>query len=178
LNLSVNGRLVLNWIIKRIHLLVGLNPVVNGTMVCDHILTRPLIIDTPDGPIPVVRLGLNFAITGAWYRHDATIDASNGYYDWVRKRPRMAPGRQTGFIRIPDFHGGVRVERPPDYILSPPPLIPGEVYIPPLIKIHAAMPTGAAPDIDDYLVPEDRQLVLRGLEEAAYTSTPGFVPQP
>jgi hypothetical protein len=170
------GCSVPNWFIHRIMLAIGANPIVSGRLRCGHKFLTPLVFGTPYGDIGVAELNLTFPFSGAWYRHEITIDATNGFYDWVRKRTRHAPGNTTQFqIRNLEIHEGIFVNRPPDYILAKaPPLAPGESDMR-LLMIHMAVPTGRTPPLDEHLIPADRNLILEGLDQSHYTSTPGYV---
>jgi hypothetical protein len=173
---TFSGCSLSNWFIHRIAMVLVANPIVNGRLRCGHKFLTPLVFATAFGDIEVAELNLTFSFSGAWCRHEVTIDATNGFYDWVRKRTRHAPGKTTQFqIRNLDVHAGTFVNRPPDYILAKaPPLAPGESDMR-LLMIHIAVPTGPTPPLDEHLIPADRNLILEGLDQSHYTSTPGYV---
>jgi hypothetical protein len=175
--LSFDGLSMQDWFLHRIRLTVAANPIVNGFVVLDHALSRELSLQAPWGQLVVNHIFFEFSITGAWYKHHATIDASSGYYDWLRKRVRTAPGHAQVQIAMPDIHAGSRVSVPPRHVLCPEKLLPGEWHSY-FLKLHAPLPNGLSPNLDDYLSPEDRQICMPSVDAAAYTSTPGFVPIP
>jgi len=174
---TYGGHSIQDWVTHRVHMFVQAIPIVNGTLRCTHKFIRPLPVHSPRFDFEITDLNFLFSITGAWYRHEVTIDATNGFYDWVRKRTRMPPGPGQFQIRNLDVNGGTRVERPPDYVLTPPPPLPDDTMMG-FIKLHAPLQDGPAPEIDEFLVPADRVIEVRPLDAAAYISTPGFVPIP
>jgi hypothetical protein len=103
-----------------------------------------------------------------------TIDATSGFYDWVRKRTRTSTGQNQFQIRDLGINAGTVLCVPPEYVLAPLPLIPGEFGMA-FLKVYMAIPTGPAPELDQHLIPADRTRLIQGLGQNNYTSTPGFI---
>jgi hypothetical protein len=177
-DITFNGLQVRNWVIKRIFCLLSANPIVNGYVHDTTNLVSPIELHASGAAFAVARLDIDFEVRGAWYHHLATIDSSGGFYDWVRKRPRVAPGSSRVFqIRKMDIHRGKKIARPPEYILTPLPYLPGEMDLR-FVKCYGALLNGIPPPLDQYIQPADRSFAMTGLDDAAFTSTPGFEPQP
>jgi hypothetical protein len=164
-----------NWVISHIRWIVGRNPIVNGYVHDSLRLSQPITLDWDSGSLVVAALEIDFEVRGAWYKHEVTIDASNGVYSWSRKRPYIGARDQRSVqIRNLDIHAGQLVARPPDYILHPLPYMPGEAFFE-FVKFHGPMIEGLIPNLGQYLSLEDRKVkILTGLDEAAYTSTPNY----
>ena len=48
-------------------------------------------------------------ITGGWFAQQVTLDASQGFYDWLRHRIRLAPGPSQFLISGVDIYAGTQI---------------------------------------------------------------------
>ncbi|HEY4370008.1 MAG TPA: restriction endonuclease [Steroidobacteraceae bacterium] len=171
-----DGLYVSNWATERINRALLVNPIVNGYLYLKYKMRIPCELQYPGGTVQADTIRIECRVTGAWYRHDALIEATDGFYDWVRKRGRLANTSPRVFRQTLDVHGGVMVKRPPDYVLNPPSYEYAEVDLK-IAKIYGPRLTGPAPLLDPFIEPSDLDPRIHPLEPAAYTSTPGFLPE-
>ncbi len=173
--IEFNGRSILLWILGRISMMYYRHPIVKGHVKATFKFIRPLGFTTPKGDIEVTQLNFSCTLTGGWFEYEAGIDATNGLYDWIRKRVQISgPGQFQ--IRGFDPGAGTLVERPPERVLNGLPFLPGEIDMD-FVLIHRPIIEGPSPPLDQYIDPADLVPEVT-LTEEAFLSTPGYVHPP
>jgi hypothetical protein len=169
-----HGMPVGNWVVRRAIEFLTKNPVVNGEYLVTQELVEPIQIDLPAASELVDRIDLLMDISGAWFEHDVTLKASAALYDWLRHRMTPAPGSEFG-LRGLEFYGGTVVTRPPDHILTPAEFRTGEVELSWTMIKNFDEPPQPVPDLDQYVKPDDLDLVIRAaLPDACHESDSAF----
>lgn len=80
-----------NWVATRIMLMIGVNPIVSGSYKGTYEFLEPLEFIISSGPVMVNKLNFHLELSGGWYSHQVTLDATSGLYDWLRHKFRLAP---------------------------------------------------------------------------------------
>jgi hypothetical protein len=168
----LNGRSVNDWALRRIHAGLFANPITNGTF-CESLrLAKPVTLTTPLGAVKPTRIEIRFTLTGAWYEHIVTIDASSGFYDWVKRVPTVSPAAGTHAVRFDniDPRKGEWVDAPPAHILAAGKsrFLPGEIDMA-LVLLHGPPPTGPPAELDEYIDPAD--LIIQTQDYLAENTT-------
>jgi restriction endonuclease len=161
---------VANWILHRIMLILGANPIVSGSFTATHELTAPLLFEWPGGSAEAANLSFAVSVEGAWFAHRVKIDSTAGIYDWLRRRVRLALGGgqlQIGEINLED---GERISRPPDRELIRERFLQGEVDVKFLLFENFPDPK-PVPDLDRFVVPKDLEFILTDLPPEISVST-------
>ena len=167
---------VANWVFQRIPCLVVANPIVNGTFSATHTLSTPLVFEWPGGSAEATNFAFTFTIEGAWFSHRVEIDSTAGFYDWLRRRVRLAPmDRSQLEIKGIDVHKGEQISLPPDRELIREEFLKNEAEMK-LVLFENYSPPESAPDLDKFIVPEDLDLVIPHLPTEASTSSSTFKP--
>jgi hypothetical protein len=167
------GRLLAAWIARRVTLLLASSPIVQGTFRWDHALTEPVTFDTPMGAVTVDEINFEISLTGRWTVQPVILDASNGFYDWLRKRMRPASGQFE--VKNLDFFGGKPIKQPPDYVLNQEELKDGEIVLQ-FMKVRGLWEPAPAPDLDRFVRPEDLEDEVGDLPEEVFRSDPDYTP--
>jgi len=165
------GLPVANWIMHRVMLLVGANPIVNGSFRVTHALTRPLRFEWPGGSAEATTVTFDVSIQGGWFAHRVGIDSTAGIYDWLRRRVRLAPGGGQLQIKGIDFHRGEPISQPPDRELIREGYLRGEADLK-FVLIENYSHSEPVPDLDRFIEPEDLELSITELPSDAYSSAP------
>jgi hypothetical protein len=151
-------------------LLIGSNPIVAGAYTGTHTLRAPVEVDLPSGPVTVRRIDFNLKISGGWFAQQVGLGATAGIYDWLRRRVRLAPGPGQLHIKDVDLEKGDPIDRPPDAeLVAPMEMRKGEMWMN-LLVINGLDPREPVPPIDDLVLPEDLELVLKDLPAESFTS--------
>lgn len=166
------GRLpVANWVHHRIQLIVSTNPIVNGTFHVTHALKNPLVFEWPEGSAKVTNFAFTFTIEGAWFSHPVEIDSTAGFYDWLRRRVRLAPvGENQLEIKGIDVHKGERISLPADHELIRERFLKGEAEMKLVLFENFAFPE-PVPDLDKFIAPEDLDPFMTEVPTEASTSS-------
>jgi hypothetical protein len=165
------GNPIGNWVIRRVMLLLGANPIVKGSYTATHRLTTPLMLEVQAGPVSVDEIAYHLRISGGWFAQKVTFDASAGLYDWLRRRVRLAPGPTQFHINNVDVNAGDPIGRPPDHVLSETTDVrDGEMTFR-LLAVDGLEPREPVPEIDRFVRPEDLEIVMKNIPDDAYTSS-------
>jgi len=167
-----NGSPVANWVARRVMLFLGTNAIVNGPYKITHRFTSPVRFEWKTGSSEVTQIMLRVTIQGGWFAHRVEIDTTAGFYDWLRRRVRMAPGAGQLEIKGIDVHNGDPIDVPPSYVLKPDRYLPGEIGLTLMLVDGLPEPKTPAPELDAFIAPEDLDLALPDLPSEAYTSAP------
>ena len=168
--ITFQGAPVGNWVIQRAMTFIGANPIVNGRYRVTHSLQSPMEFGLPTGP--VMATGVNFwlRISGGWFAQQVSLDATAGVYDWLRRRVRLAPGPGQFLVRNVDVYKGDPIDQPPDSELKVPrEMQRGEMALN-LVLVDGLEDRKPAPPLNEFVVPEDRDLRLKELQPEAYRS--------
>jgi hypothetical protein len=105
----------------------------------------------------------------------ARIESSSGFYNWARKRMRLAPG-DSQHIRIDgiNFYAGDWIAVPPTLNLRTLELLPFEVDITTFVVFKSTLPMNNIPELDAHVVPADLTWALPDLPADVTQSVPGF----
>ena len=164
------GNPIGNWVIRRVMLLLGANPIVKGSYIATHRLTTTLMLEVPAGPVSVDEIDYHLRISGGWFAQEVTFDASAGLYDWLRRRVRLALGPSQFHINNVDVNAGNLIERPPDHVLSETTDVhDGEITS--TLAVDGLEPREPVPEIDRFVRPEDLEIVMKDIPDDAYTSS-------
>ena len=139
--LSFDGLLAADWLTQKLQLLLLENPIVNTGLTGEFRFREPVTFDHPGGVVEVRALSLQCQVTGAWYKQNSQIDASSGFYDWVRKRVRIGGAGQSQLSKDLDFTKAELVHVPPDYALRPLATLPTEMDVN-FVEMHGPIPSG------------------------------------
>lgn len=164
------GRPVVNWCIRRLHMILAANPIVNGTLTATHSFRQPVELTIQGKPFSITRLDINFTVKGGWFAQQITLDATSGFFDWLRRRVRLAPGpAQLQLIGV-DVNAGEAIPRPPNLeALFQKQVVPGEVSLA-LLDIRGLNPLEPVPPLEDFIVAEDLIPFIENIPEELMTS--------
>ena len=151
---------VWNWVAHRIALMIGQNQVVEGSFVHTYRFKKPTAFEYPSGSHLVTGIEFDVELTGGWFAHKGTLDATSGLYDWLRRRVRRAPGAGRITWEGIDLDGGRRVDQPPDSVLLPLTDIEKNEVSVSAVRMNMDVPD-QVPPIDELVVEDDLDLVLR-----------------
>lgn len=166
------GLPIANWILHRIPILVVANPIVNGTYTATHALTTPLLFEWPRGSAEITNFGFTFTIEGAWLAHQGEIDSTAGFYDWLRRRVRVASQSENKLeFKGIDVHSGLRISLPPDRELIRERFLKDEVDMK-LVLFENYPEPGPSPDLNRFIAPNDLDPLMPELPPEAVTSPP------
>jgi hypothetical protein len=169
-DITFNGIPVQNWVTKRVMLFIGSNPIVAGSYTATHAFKEELLFELPSSVINVSQLDIRLSITGRWYAQMVNLDATQGIYDWLRHRVRLAPGPGQFMIEGVDIEAGEPIDLPPARELEQQLRIqPGEM-VARLILITGLEPHEPIPQLDDFVMEEDLVFIISDLPPEAYTS--------
>jgi hypothetical protein len=162
---------VINWVYRRIPIIISSNPIVNGSYTVTHALKKHLLFDWQGGSAEVTNFGFVFTIDGAWFAHQGEIDSTAGFYDWLRKRMRIAPLVENNFqVKGIDVYNGERISMPPDRELIIQNFLKGEVDMK-FVLIQQCPGERPAPNLDDFIIPEDLATFIPHLPPEALRSS-------
>jgi len=169
-DIHFQGLPVGNWVAHRVMAMIAFNPIVSGSFKATNPFVEPLDFELPTGTVKVTQLNFNLSITGGWFAQQVAFDATQGIYDWIRHRVRLAPGPWQFLIHGVDVYAGEPVERPPNWELE---YInaaqPGE-FMMRLVLVNGLAPQEPTPDLNSFLLPEDLDLTIPDLPDEAITS--------
>lgn len=166
------GLPIANWVLRRISILVLANPIVNGTYTATHALTTPLLFEWPEGAAEITNFGFIFTIEGTWLVHQGEIDSTAGFYDWLRRRVRVAPqGENKLEFKGIDLHNGTPISLPPDRELIRERFLKDEVDMK-LVLFENYPPPEPFPDLNKFIAPNDLDPLIPELPPEAAMSSP------
>ena len=173
-SISYKGLPVANWVIERIMVLIGLNPIVQGNWSATHTFINTVLFDAPNGSFFSIGLNLDFSISGSWYAQNIEIDSTGAVYDWIRRRVRVVPGPGSVELKGLNIYHGNSVDRPPDsYIMTIPESPRGEMSLN-LLMIEGPQVSGQTPNLSILITPEDLELIIKDIPYELTVSDPGF----
>jgi hypothetical protein len=145
---------VAHWVLHRLPIVIGCNPIVEGHFRADYALTTPLTFVWPGGQAQVSSFSFNFTLTGTWLAQRIEIDASCGLYDWLRHRARLSPGlRQIQYKGI-DFEKATPITSPPDKEFIRSQFQPGEMEMK-LLMFENMITPAPIPCLDQFIAKQD-----------------------
>jgi hypothetical protein len=168
---TFQGTSVVSWVKEKLIVMLGLNPIVKGSICGSFVMREPVAFQLPAGPAFVTRVLFQVELSGGWRAHDLTLDATNAVYDWLRRRVRVAPG--PGQFKIRDFNprGGDPIVRPPDWLVdSWRSIKKGELYLQLLLVEGLPHPAGNHA-LDSHVVPADLDMSMPTLPPDASLSS-------
>jgi Restriction endonuclease len=169
-DICYNGLPIAHWIAKRAALFIGSNPIVRGHWEATFALKSPTMITIRGQEVEATRIDMFLSISGGWFVQQVAIDASAGFYDWIRRRVRLLNGLgQLGMGAI-DFNSGEPIDRPPDSELEwPRPARKHEAWMD-FLMIKGLQPKEPAPDLERLILPQDLVSQLLDIPIDAMTS--------
>jgi hypothetical protein len=165
-----NGVPVENWILHRVMLLIGANPIVSGSYHGAHKFLQPLTFSWANGSLVATSLDFSFFITGGWFSHRVEIDSTVGIYDWVRRRVRVPPAAGKLEFRGINFDAGTPVDSPPDREFIRERLLDGEVDMK-FLALEKFPRHEPVPALNEHVDPSDLALTITNLSEAVAVSS-------
>lgn len=156
--ITYKGLLVKDWLASRILIFLCENPVVKGTHKLKYDFVTPVIFETDGGPALATSISIKFSIEGQWFMKRVEIDATSGFYDWVRNTVRIGPARTSiTYKNASSAKGGKAVKSPPNFDPNKDlKLISGEKYIW-IIDLGGYAHPKAIPDLSKYVVASQLQ---------------------
>jgi hypothetical protein len=168
--ITLQGTPVGNWVLRRVMLLIGSNPIVRGAYTATHNLRSPVKFELPTGTVTATRVDFHLRISGGWFAQQVTLDATAGIYDWLRRRVRLAPGPGQFHLKNVDLEKGDPIDHPPESELKVPiELRYGEMWMN-LLVINGLEAREPIPAMDDLIVSEDLELAIPDLPVESFTS--------
>ena len=167
---TYSGIPVDNWVVHRVCVLLGSNPIVKGTYSVTHKLKSPTEFRLPTGPVIADAIDFHLTITGGWFAHQITIDATGAIYDWLQRRIRLIPEPGQLHLQGVNIYEGIPISAPPQSELQHmKDLRNGEVAVA-LMLLEGLEVKEPVPDIDSLVEPADLDLIMSDLPAEAYTS--------
>jgi hypothetical protein len=170
-----DGRPVTPWLFRRIVQMICVNPIVTGSLVDNCRLKIPIRLDWPGGSAVVQKIGLEVSIEGAWFAQSVRLDSTAGFYDWLRRRMKLAPSPHPQQVEIAgiDYYGGKWIAQPPEVDWANRRLFPYETETK-FVMWKNAFALDNPAFLDPHVVPEDLKFVIEELDESVTKSVPGF----
>jgi len=170
-DITYEGAPVFNWLLNRIPIFLGSNPIINGIHSLRFRFKEPLKVALRSGTANLKAIRLQFEISGNWIAQRVEIDATSGLYDWIRRTIRLGPGPATVKYKDVKFGvGGVPIKCPPDFDVSklrkP---AEGEVSMWILDLGGLDIPKDV-PQLDKFVMDEDLEPVQHDLAPECYVS--------
>lgn len=167
---TYDGIPVCNWVARRAQNLLGSNPIVKGTYSVTHKLKSPTEFGLPAGPVIADAIDFHLTITGGWFVHQITIDATGAIYDWLRRRIRLIPEPGQLHLQGVNFYEGTPISAPPQSELQDmKDLHNGEISAA-FVLIEGLEVKEPVPDIDSLVESADLDLIISDLTAEDYTS--------
>ena len=169
-NLTFKGIPVQNWVTHRIMLFIGVNPIVAGSFTDTQRFKEEVEFELPTKPVNVTQLDIHLSITGGWFAQMVNLNATQGFYDWLRHRVRLAPGPSQFLIEGVDIEAGEPINLPPVRELEQRLKIrPGEMATS-LVLINGLDHHEPIPPLKGYILKEDLEILISDLPPESYTS--------
>lgn len=112
------GKPVQNWLLSRIPARLCANLAVKGQLRISFTFKSPIEVIAGSQRSLLEHCFIQFAYSGSWIAFESRIDASNGFYDWLKKTIRT--GGPSGFsVSWKDVTygvGGKPISHPPKYL--------------------------------------------------------------
>jgi hypothetical protein len=114
---------LINWIKHRIRHDISVNNIVTGTHSLNFVfqgmplfrVLRGAPYSSPYGaPFSISGIKVNYSIMGAWFAQRTSIDATKGFYDWVKRAVLHQPNVSITYGGIKFGEGGTWIEKPSD----------------------------------------------------------------
>jgi len=160
-----DGVPVINWLIRRVLIFLGSNPVVRGIHSLRFRFKHPMDFALPSGQAIANNIGVQFEISGQWIAQSIEIDATCGLYDWMHQTIRMGPGQTKITYKDVKFgEGGTSIAFPPDFDPDAPTkdYAGNEVSLW-IVDIGGLDTPEDIPQMDEFVMDEDLELVHRDL---------------
>lgn len=170
-HITYDGAPVFNWLVSRVPIYLGANPVVKGVHSLTFRFKRSVEFRLPNGPLSASAVHIRFEVTGSWIAVKSQIDATSGLYDWVRRTIRLGPGAgRIVFKDVPFGEGGDAIRCPPDFNASKlTSLSDGDVSLS-ILDLGGYVQPQTIPQLNDFVVDEDLAPIRSGIPpEACYT---------
>lgn len=155
------GKLVDAWLLQKAMLVASLNPELSQEVTLAFNLKTPTEFEIKGRPVLVNSLSITFHPKTQWFAQTVQLDATNGIYDYLRGRVRLADGASSYIIGGYDFDLATPLSTPPslnDLYFG---LFPGELDV-----FSTQFETLSVPDpieipkLDDIVRPEDLEYVF------------------
>lgn len=171
---TFKSRQIVRWFNVRFLHLLGVNPIVKGKVVDSCRLKDSITIEWPSGKASVSQIACEVEFDGAWFAQTVELAATEGTYDWLRKRMRLTPSPETRQLQLVDLNinAGSWIERPENMEWDAE-FLPHEVEVK-MLMVENAPNTDEPADLDPYVHQDDLDLKIRTLPPDAVDSTPEF----
>ncbi|MES2906703.1 MAG: restriction endonuclease [Pseudomonadota bacterium] len=164
------GRPIYNWLLNRIAIFLGANPVVKGSHSLCFRFKQPAMFVLPSGYWLAKSMRVEFSLDGSWIEQEIEIDAESGLYDWIHQAVQLSPNSTSVIYKnIEIGSGGNSVSCPPNFDWKK------------LILDCAGMSIWAAdigglsqptniPNMDRLIVDKDLEMFRKNIPKQAYYS--------
>jgi hypothetical protein len=171
------GRPVAPWLYSRFLHMIGVNPIVAGSLLDQCRFKNPIRLDWPAGSAMIQQIGLETSIEGAWFAQSVQLDSTAGLYDWLRRCMRLAPSPQPQQFQVVgvDYYGGKWIAQPPDVDWANRKLLPYETEMK-FVAFKNSFVLENPALLYPHVVPEDLKFVIENLDESVTKSVVGFTP--
>lgn len=133
----------------------------------------------PGGKSSVSQIACEFEIAGAWFAQTVELAATEGTYDWIRKRMRLAPGAERRQLEVADFnaYAGTWIKRPENLEHWNAKFLPQEVEMK-FIMLQNLLNMDEPANLEAHVLQEDLDLTIKDLPADLLDSMPGFSMNP
>jgi len=178
-DVTFNGRHIVRWFNVRFLSLLVMNPIVKGAILDSCRLTDAIEIEWPSGTAFISQVACEFEFDGAWFAQTVALSATEGTYDWLRKRMRLTPSPRPRQVQLVDFNAnaGSWIERPEDIEQWGAKGLPHEVQMKVLV-LQNELETDLPANLNQHIWKEDLELKMDVLPPDLLESTPGFAISP
>jgi hypothetical protein len=114
MRLQFGGLKVQDWLVERVsRYLMSISENGKGQHRLDLRFSRPVPCDHDDKPVSLRHLSVDMHVIAQWHSQIVEHTTTSGFYDWGRRRIRMASGPQTMSYRNVNFDGsGKTIDAP------------------------------------------------------------------
>lgn len=151
--ITYHGLPIERWFEMRANFFIIHNTITQGKFALQYHLRNSVAFDSPAGKLNVSWMQVVVSLSGAWYSKQVTIDATQGFYDWLRKRIRPASIVCRISVAGMDFDGGELMEHPTESDIAYGKY--DELWLLPLLAIDGVHANAPFPNIDPLIVPAD-----------------------
>jgi hypothetical protein len=160
--ITYHGLPIKNWVMKRILLIAGANPINSANLLGTFQFTSPIEMEFAGVPAHIAGLDIRFPVQTKWFSQVVTIDASLGIYDYIRGKVQLAPGQTKYIINGVDIHGGEPIDFTPKLDELGAGLLPGGIRVDLMLTEGLEMvKEELIPNLDAFVVPEDLKLKIK-----------------
>ena len=171
------GLPVYSWVVARFSQLLANNPIVNGPLTASNNFRYPIEFSVRGKTILVSNLTFTVDFAGCWYVHDVSVDATNGFYDWLRQRIIVPRGANEVELRGIDITRGTLVDAPFETMTTGEDILPGGLDLA-VMMVEGLPELGTAPNLSQYVEESDLVLRLDDIPEALRRSNRTLVFRP